>query len=121
MQRLILYLIVFGLFIMGAVVLLPLMGLLLLLVLAVIGLYLAAPFLARLPWFRDWIHVDEIGGRRIVRFGRAFTGYREPPRRAHWEGSGLQAGDYIDAETRILDDEDPEEAARPTERSDPKQ
>lgn len=46
--------------------------------LAIVG-YIAAPFLAKLPWFRDRIHVEQHGRNRTVRFGGTqFTSYSGP-------------------------------------------
>lgn len=57
----------------GFFVLLPLLGVLFvgLIGLLLLGglLFLAAPLLAKLPWFRDRIHVEQHGAGRFVRFG----------------------------------------------------
>lgn len=54
-------------------VLLPILGMLLVGVVSLMLLgglfFLAAPFLAKLPWFRDRIHVERHGGGRFIRFG----------------------------------------------------
>lgn len=93
-------------------VLLPLMGallgVLLILVAVVAAGVLAAPLLAKLPWFRDRIHVEDVGGRKTVRFGNGvFTSYRgrgpEPPTPDRF--GGIDSGDVIDVQGRELPDE----------------
>lgn len=89
-------------------VVLPVLGFLLAVVAAVAaiaaGAYLAAPLLAKLPWFRDRIAVEEHGGVRTIRFGRTqFTSFRhrEAPVRDRY-----QAGDVIDVEGRTVAEEE---------------
>lgn len=82
-------------------VLLPLIGVILLLLVGLlvvgVGLFMAAPLLSKLPWFRDWIHVDYYGGRQIIRFGRrTYTPPYEPPSRPYGDDN------VIDVEGRPL-------------------
>ena len=89
-----------GIFVLVTVVL-PVLGFLLAAVIAVVGLgavaVLAAPTLARLPWFRDRIHVEEHGFGRTIRFG--VDGGRRRQRRST---DGSADGDYIDVEGRTI-------------------
>ncbi len=77
-------------------VVLPVVGFLLAALLAVLGLgavaFFAAPVLARLPWFRDRIHVEEHAFGRTIRFGGSVN-RREPSR---------TSGDFIDVEGRTI-------------------
>jgi hypothetical protein len=98
--------------------LLPVVGFLLLFVVAVVVLaivaFFAAPLLARLPWFRDRIHVDEESGHRSVRFGRGFytSSYNTPYRNAgetdpfEPPAGHLDDGDVIDVEGREIPDKE---------------
>ena len=100
-------LLLLGAGLLGFVLLLPILGVLFFIVIGlivvVVGLVLAAPFLARLPWFRDRIHVHRHGGFSSVRFGRdAYTTYEEPHRQ---EATRLDHGDVIDVEGRELPSE----------------
>ena len=83
-------------------VVLPFVGMLLAAVLALAGLgalaYVAAPALARLPWFRDRIHVEEHRFGRTIRFGRV-----QVQQRAH----ARRGDDFIDVEGRTIDVEEP--------------
>lgn len=93
-------------------VLLPVVGVLLLIIVGVLVLavafFLAAPLLARLPWFRDRIHVERYGNARTVRFGGGtYTTYRDagPARPQGEEQPGrLDHGDVIDVEGREIDE-----------------
>jgi len=92
-----------------ATVVLPLVGFLLAAVVAVLAVgaaaYLAAPYLARLPWFRDRIRVEQHGGMRTVRFGRTgFTNFR--PEGGEHFGRRRHDGDIIDVEGRQVAVED---------------
>lgn len=62
-----------GVLVLALIVLAPILGFLLLLLVGAIGLgalvVIGAPLLARLPWFRDRIHVERYGGMRTIRFG----------------------------------------------------
>lgn len=116
MRTLLTYLIVLGVLIALFALLLPIIGILLLLMAALIGFWLAAPFLARLPWFRNWIRVEERGPFRTVRFGSArftgFSGAGRPP--GERPGAGrIDQGDVIDVEPRVIQVDDGEE--RPQE------
>lgn len=92
--------------VLGALFLLPVLGVLFLVVVAVLVLavaaFLAAPWLARLPWFRDRIHVEQTPFGQAIRFGRE-RGYRDPH-----AGQGPRynagTGDVIDVEGRELPD-----------------
>jgi|GEM_PF-1902666 len=96
-----------ALFVLVSVVL-PVVGFLLAAVVAVVAVgaltYFAAPVLARLPWFRDRITVEQHGRSRTVRFGRTqFSSYRDfgaAPR------AGSPADDVIDVEGRTVEGED---------------
>ncbi len=89
-------------------VLLPLLGVLLLVVVgalvAGVGFFLLAPYLAKLPWFRDRIHVRQRGSFRSVHFGRSdFTGYSATERPYQEPAGGrLDHTDVIDVEGREL-------------------
>lgn len=87
-----------GIFVLVTIVL-PVLGFLLAAVLAVLGLgavaFFAAPVLARLPWFRDRIHVEEHAFGRTIRFGGSI-GRRPQPRRTG------DRGDFIDVEGRTI-------------------
>ncbi|MFB5084444.1 hypothetical protein [Symbiobacterium thermophilum] len=89
-----------GIFLLVTVVL-PFVGILLAAVLALAGLgvvaYLAAPVLARLPWFRDRIHVEEHPLGRTIRFGAV---------RVHQRAHARRADDFIDVEGRTIDVEE---------------
>lgn len=120
MRRGLPYLIFAGITLLAFLVLLPVLGVVLLLALLALGLLvgfmLAAPLLARLPWFRNRIHVKDVGGRKTIRFGGAvYTSYRGEhghPQRQPPDSSGrLDDGDVIEAEFRELperDDDKPE-------------
>lgn len=90
-------------------VVLPVLGFLLAAVVALLAIgavaYFAAPLLARLPWFRDRIKVEEHGGARTVRFGRtqfsSFGDWSAAPRAAR-----EPADDVIDVEGRTVGTED---------------
>lgn len=112
MRDIILFLTVLGAVLLGILVLLPVLGVLFMVLVGLLALaavlFLAAPLLAKLPWFRDWITVDEYGGRRFIRFGKGgFTAsrggrsYRNPyqKRPAHDE-------DVIDVEGREIPEKD---------------
>ena len=77
-------LILLGVAALAVIVLLPVLGAIFLvvaLVLAlVVGFFLAAPLLARLPWFRDRIVVRRYGRSQTIRFDRDFSTYKEQPR-----------------------------------------
>lgn len=93
-------------------VVLPVLGFLLVAVVAVLAVgaaaYFAAPVLARLPWFRDRITVERHGGARTVRFGRAqFTSYQG------WDAqprAGEPGDDVIDVEGREVAVDEEEDA-----------
>ncbi|MFZ5622744.1 MAG: hypothetical protein ACOY5W_17135 [Pseudomonadota bacterium] len=107
MRNLTLWLSLLGAAVIGFLVLLPVLGLILFAVLTVLlltaGAFLAAPLLARLPWFRDRIRVDERDGRRTVRFGSAvFTTQQGRPHRDPAEGFRRVEGEVIDVEGREL-------------------
>ncbi|MDF2630104.1 MAG: hypothetical protein K0R39_3935 [Symbiobacteriaceae bacterium] len=102
-------LLLLGAGLLAFILLLPILGVLFIiligLILVVVGLVLAAPFLARLPWFRNRIHVRRHGGFSSVRFGRdTYTTYEEPHRP---EATRLDHGDVIDVEGRELPSENP--------------
>lgn len=95
-------------------VVLPILGfaLVVVLVLAVLAVlaYLALPWLVKLPWFRDRIHVQRHGLGRTVRFGKEAA---NPHGTAHrdWqqpqEGEvGRRLDDVIDVEGREIPDRD---------------
>jgi hypothetical protein len=103
-----------------ATVVLPLLGMLLAVVVVVIGLamiaYVAAPFLAKLPWFRDRIHVEQHGRSRTVRFGgtqfTSYTGSAQRPTREPWSDDP----NVIDVEGRQVEVEVEEEQLPPPRR-----
>jgi hypothetical protein len=71
-----------GAAVLAVVVVVPVLGILLFVVAALLAVlliaFLAAPLLAKLPWFRNRIIVQRSGGRRIIRFGPdAFSGFRD--------------------------------------------
>jgi hypothetical protein len=71
-----------GAAVLAVVVIVPILGILLIgvaVLLAVLLIaFLAAPLLAKLPWFRGRINVQRSGGRRIIRFGPdAFSRHRD--------------------------------------------
>jgi hypothetical protein len=96
--------------ILAVVVLLPVLGVLFLgvaLLLALgIGAILAAPFLAKLPWFRDRIHVQTRGSARSVRFGqnRSYPGAMTGERERIDSAARTDPGDVIDVEGREIPD-----------------
>lgn len=101
-------------------VILPLLGMLLAGVAVVVGLavvaYIAAPFLAKLPWFRDRIRVEQHGRGRTIRFGGAqFTSYGGPAQASSRE-DWRRDPDVIDVEGRQVEveveDQDEEEMRR---------
>lgn len=64
-----------GIVVLAIIVLAPVLGFLFLVLLALLAvgalLLFGAPLLARLPWFRDRIHVERYGSMRSIRFGPA--------------------------------------------------
>ncbi|HYG58485.1 MAG TPA: hypothetical protein VD902_10540 [Symbiobacteriaceae bacterium] len=112
MRNVLPYLFLLGVIVLAAVVLLPVLGALLLLAVIVVAVVavgaFAAPFLAKLPWFRDRIVVEQRGGRRTVRFGRGFfSSYQPPPDHQYQERTRqMDQGDVIDVEGRHLPDKD---------------
>lgn len=108
MRNVVLFLSLLAAGLLALFVLLPIIGVILLLLVGLlvvgVGLFLAAPLLCRLPWFRDWIHVDYYGGRRIIRFGRrAYSPRYERPARPFEPGGGPANDDnVIDVEGRAL-------------------
>jgi hypothetical protein len=105
MRNVVLFLSLLAAALLALFVLLPLIGVILLLLMGLlvvgVGLFMAAPLLSRLPWFRDWIHVDYYGGRRIIGFGRrAYAPPHAPPSRPHTDDN------VIDVEGRPLPEKD---------------
>lgn len=90
MRSLVLFLSLLGATLFVILVLLPVLGVILLVVAVALalalGVYLAAPLLVRLPWFRDRVTVEERGGRKTVRF----------------DGAQFADDDVIDVEGREL-------------------
>jgi hypothetical protein len=89
-------------------VLLPVLGFLLMVVvgaLLLVGLLiLAAPLLMKLPWFRNWIHVEETLFGKAIRFGKGpSTGYRGRAGEPGW--SDPARDDVIDVEGREIPDD----------------
>lgn len=99
------YLVLLAVVILGGIFLLPLVGFLLIFgvgLLLLVGLLIwAAPWLAKLPWFRDRIHVNRSGGARFVRFGGGFRP-SEPEPSPHTSTDDVI--DVIDVEGRELPD-----------------
>jgi len=104
--------ILIGSALLAVLVLLPILGVIFVVVVGVLALavlaFLAAPLLAKLPWFRDRIYVRRHGNRRSIRFGNGeFTSYQgragDPP-----ENTPGQLGprDVIDVQGREIPDED---------------
>lgn len=95
-------------------VVLPLLGFVLMVVAAVAVLaviaYFALPWLAKLPWFRDRIHVEQHGFGRSVRFGSGgFSTQRARP--GQWERAAepeaaQRLDDVIDVEGREIPDKE---------------
>jgi hypothetical protein len=85
-------------------VLLPVLGFLLMVVvgaLLLVGLLIAAaPLLMKLPWFRNWIHVEETLFGKTVRFGNA---YRRRAPEPGWSDPAQE--DVIDVEGREIPDD----------------
>lgn len=114
MRNLVAYLIVLGVLFALFALLLPILGVLLILFAALIGFWLAAPILAQLPWFRNWIKVEERGPFRTVRFGNSqftgFSGGRRPPG-GRAGADRIDRGEVIDVEPRVIrvDDEEQEQ------------
>lgn len=89
------YIVMAGVAVLAIVALLPILSVLAVVVLGLVAVAAVAPYLARLPWFRDRISVQKHRFGRSVRFG----GTPEPqPRRP--------ADDVIDVEGRELPDRD---------------
>lgn len=90
-----------GVLVLAFIVLAPILGFLLLVVVALLGvgvlLYFGAPLLAKLPWFRDRIHVERYGNMRGIRFGP--PGQSDP--RSYDERS-YSSDDVIDVEGREI-------------------
>lgn len=108
MRNLIGSLVVMAVGILLVVALLPVLGALFLVVVGVIVIGIAAlwaaPLLAKLPWFRDRIHVRRSGSFQSVQFGRGFAADVRPEpeeRETHPE-----LGDVIDVQGRELPDAD---------------
>jgi hypothetical protein len=98
---------------LAVVVLLPLLGVILLVVAIVlvlaVGAVLAAPLLAKLPWFRDKFTVEHRGNWKTVRFGGSvFTSYQpgRPEHPAPESAGQIDAGDVIDVEGEEIPDKD---------------
>lgn len=112
MRTLLTYLIVLGVLFALFALLLPIIGILLVVLAAGIGLWLTAPLLSRLPWFRNWIRVEERGPFRTVRFGNTqFTGF-SGARRPEGERPGtgrIDRGEVIDVEPRVIQVDDGED------------
>jgi hypothetical protein len=87
-----------GVLVLAFIVLAPVLGFLLLILVAALAvgvlLFFGAPLLARLPWFRDRIHVEQHGGMRSVRFGP--SAQRDPSPRSPL------SDDVIDVEGREI-------------------
>lgn len=99
-RQALMFLSLLGAALLAVVLLLPVLGILFLLVAAGVGLLLAVPLLAKLPWFRDRIFVRREGNFRGVRFGRDdFT-----PHRKENPAGKPDEGDVIDVEGRELPD-----------------
>lgn len=98
-----------GAAILAVVVLLPVLGAIFLLVaiaLALgVGALLAAPLLAKLPWFRDRITVERDGTRKTIRFGGGlYTSHRDGP---FGKPPGqLDPNNVIDVEVKELPDDE---------------
>lgn len=105
MRNGLLTLLLLGAGLLAFTLLLPILGVLFIIVIvaivAVVGLVLAAPLLARLPWFRDRIHVRRYGGASSIRFGRD-AGYNPHEEPVHQQSTQLNRGDVIDVEGREL-------------------
>lgn len=67
MQRLLFYLAALGAGVVGLMLLIPILGFIFLLLVTVVAFLLLVPLLARLPWFRNWIRVEHLSGRRVMR------------------------------------------------------
>lgn len=101
-----------GAALLAVVVLLPVLGVIFLLVAIVlvlgVGALLAAPLLAKLPWFRDRITVDQDGTRKTIRFGGGmFTSYRGGPDGPFRNPNGqLDRNNVIDVEGKEIPDDE---------------
>lgn len=94
---------------LALVFLLPVLGVLLMVIVGLVVLaivaFMAAPWLSKLPWFRNRIHVDRTPFGRTIRFGgaNAYRTWQEQPGEPK-SGARLDQGDVIDIEGRELPD-----------------
>lgn len=100
------YLSLLGVLLLVIFVVLPVLSVIFMLVVGAIALaaltFLAAPLLSKLPWFRDWIWVENYGGRRVIRFGRRRqTSYQHRPGHENpYRSQRVDDGSVIDVEGR---------------------
>jgi hypothetical protein len=116
-QRLLFYLAALGAGVVGLMLLIPILGFIFLLLVAVIAFLLLMPLLARLPWFRNWIRVEHLNGRRVMRFGRdGFMGYREQSKyRQTWDVHEQRSDDdVIDVVPQIKSSTNDDDEETPT-------